>query len=278
MIPIFRTKKNDNTNKYYIVAVVTGINMTIMYSNNALISGLLNITDSELQAKLSVLGAETTIEDISYFDDYERITNAIKELNNIYIANVTVDKNQEYEYQDFSNIVQQWKEKHIYVINQLIIYERKLYLCVQEHESSVFNDDLKNGKWLLSSFVGAGATTSVKVGKVAAGNEVSVVNSGTEADVVLDFVIPKGKDGASTYEIAVRNGYTGTEAEWIESLNTSPLRRFNSKYEFPNIGATAYLYIDLRENKLYRWDSNFKKYYCVGSNYNDITVIDGGNA
>lgn len=277
MIPIFRIKKN-NDNKYYIVAIVAGINMTIMYSNNALISGLLNITDSELQAKLSSLGSKSSIEDMSYFDDYELAINAAKELNNIYIANVTTDTNKEYEYQDFANIVQQWKKNNIYMVNQLVIHESKLYLCVNEHESSVFNDDLKNGKWLLSSFVGAGATTSVKVGKVTTGNELSIVNSGTEADVVLDFVIPKGTDGASTYEIAVRNGYDGTEAEWIESLNSSPLKKFNSKYEFPNIGVSAYLYMDSRENKLYRWDNTLKKYYCTGSDYNDITAINGGNA
>lgn len=93
MIPIFRIKKNKD-NKYYIVAIVAGINMTIMYSNNALISGLLNITDSELQAKLSSLGSKSSIEDMSYFDDYELAINAAKELNNIYIANVTTNMNQ----------------------------------------------------------------------------------------------------------------------------------------------------------------------------------------
>ena len=31
-------------------------------------------------------------------------------------------------------------------------------------------------------------------------------------------ITPRGKDGESAYEIAVRNGFEGTEAEWIESL------------------------------------------------------------
>ena len=30
--------------------------------------------------------------------------------------------------------------------------------------------------------------------------------------------VPDGADGASAYEIAVENGYTGTEAEWLSSL------------------------------------------------------------
>lgn len=34
----------------------------------------------------------------------------------------------------------------------------------------------------------------------------------------LTFKIPQGADGKSAYEIAVENGYTGTKAEWLESL------------------------------------------------------------
>lgn len=277
MIPIFRIKKNDN-NKYYIVAVVTGINMTIMYSNNSLISGLLNMTVSELEVKLISLGADYAIEDISYFDNYDKVTTAIEELNNIYTANVTADKSQSTEYQDFINIVQQWQEKHIYAVHQLVIYDRKLYLCNKEHESVSFLDDLNNGKWLLSSFVGSATTTTIKVGSVKLGQDISVVNSGTDANVVLDFVLPKGQDGDSAYDVAVKNGYKGSESDWVSSLNNSAVKRFNNKYEFPNIGSAVYLYIDTSENKIYRWDNELKKYYCTGSDYNDITVINGGNA
>ena len=43
-------------------------------------------------------------------------------------------------------------------------------------------------------------------------DEVKKIVSGAIAD------IPDGKDGASAYEIAVENGYTGTPEEWLESL------------------------------------------------------------
>lgn len=277
MIPIFRIKKNDEE-KYYIVAVVTGINMTIMYSNNSLMSGLLNMTISEFEAKLLSLGATKTVEDMSFFDEYKLAETALNELNNIYVANVTADKSQEYEYQDFANIVQQWQEKHIYVVHQLVIFERRLYLCVQEHESTSFIEDLQNGKWLLSSFVGAGATTTVKIGSVKTGDSLSIVNSGTEANVVLDFVIPTGKDGASAFEIAKQNGYTGSESDWVASLNNSTIKQYSSKYDFPNLGSASYFYIDARENMTYRWDSKLKKYYCIGNDYNNVTEINGGNA
>jgi integrin beta 8 len=32
----------------------------------------------------------------------------------------------------------------------------------------------------------------------------------------------EGKDGASAYEIAVKNGFSGSESEWIASLAGTP--------------------------------------------------------
>ena len=31
-------------------------------------------------------------------------------------------------------------------------------------------------------------------------------------------------------------------------------------------------------NKIYRWDTTDMKYFCIGSNYDDIEVINGGSA
>lgn len=52
----------------------------------------------------------------------------------------------------------------------------------------------------------------------------------------------------------------------------------NSHTEFPSIGSEDTLYIDKSENKLYRWDAQSLKYEVVGTNYNDITIINGGNS
>lgn len=54
--------------------------------------------------------------------------------------------------------------------------------------------------------------------------------------------------------------------------------QFNSKFEFPNVGDSQLLYIDISANKSYRWDSDTMQYYCVASDYNDINVIDSGDA
>lgn len=48
--------------------------------------------------------------------------------------------------------------------------------------------------------------------------------------------------------------------------------------DFPVMGNETCLYIAKKENKLYRWDDESIRYYCVGSDYNDIEIINGGNA
>ena len=88
----------------------------------------------------------------------------------------------------------------------------------------------------------------------------------------------RGERGYSAYDVAVHNGYTGTEAEFVALMRKLEYQPFESRFHFPNIGDTGVLYGDTKENKLYRYDAEQHKYYCVGSDYNDITAIDGGHA
>ena len=46
--------------------------------------------------------------------------------------------------------------------------------------------------------------------------------------------------------------------------------------EFPITGKTTAVYIDTSANRVYRWDDENVKYYCIGSDYNEIDRIDGG--
>lgn len=82
----------------------------------------------------------------------------------------------------------------------------------------------------------------------------------------------------SVYDAAVQNGYTGTETEFVSLITHLEYQPFESRFHFPNIGDAGVLYGDTKENKLYRYDAEQHKYYCVGSDYNDITAIDGGHA
>lgn len=78
-----------------------------------------------------------------------------------------------------------------------------------------------------------GAAASIRVGSVTTGDPgtpANVVNSGTSSSAILDFTIPKGadgepgakgdpgNDGKSPYQVAVEQGYTGTEAEFYAAL------------------------------------------------------------
>lgn len=73
----------------------------------------------------------------------------------------------------------------------------------------------------------------------------------------------------------------------IADLETSCLRigyvggsvvQYNNKFEFPNVGDSHLLYIDISTNKSYRWDTDTMQYYCVAADYNDISIIDSGDA
>lgn len=84
-----------------------------------------------------------------------------------------------------------------------------------------------------------GRAATVEIGTVSVGQEASVTNSGNQSAAVLNFVIPKGEkgerglpgqagtdgrpgekgeNGLSAYDIAVKNGFQGSEQEWLQSL------------------------------------------------------------
>lgn len=46
--------------------------------------------------------------------------------------------------------------------------------------------------------------------------------------------------------------------------------------EFPSVGQPRKLYVDKSANKTYRWDEEELRYICIGGNYEDITLIFGG--
>lgn len=56
------------------------------------------------------------------------------------------------------------------------------------------------------------------------------INTGLEAILALQEALKDpdfggiGKDGLSAYEVAVKNGFVGTEQEWLESLKVKPIK------------------------------------------------------
>lgn len=64
--------------------------------------------------------------------------------------------------------------------------------------------------------------------------------------------------------------------DYTDSQISQIILQYDSILEFPNIGNENTLYIDKSTNKTYRWDDTLVKYYCTGSDYNNINVINGG--
>lgn len=63
----------------------------------------------------------------------------------------------------------------------------------------------------------------------------------------------------------------------IQSSSQSVVQVSNFE-DLPLVGSKNSIYIVDSINSLYRWDTFTSSYICVGSNYKQVTIIDGGNA
>lgn len=56
---------------------------------------------------------------------------------------------------------------------------------------------------------------------------------------------------------------------------------YETHLEFPVVPEEEWradFFVATKENEIYRWDDTDKKYFCIGSDYNSIQIINGGNA
>ena len=86
---------------------------------------------------------------------------------------------------------------------------------------------------------------------------------------------------------AITKSYDGIKNDVTETLVDNDERtvevklkpqQYVSKYAFPNRGDKAVLYMDTTENRSYRCDEITGTYICIGADYNQIKIINGGNA
>lgn len=63
-----------------------------------------------------------------------------------------------------------------------------------------------------------GEAATVEIGTVTNGDIASVTNAGDDTHAVLNFVLPKGDEGKSAFDMAQEAGYTGTEDEFTDAL------------------------------------------------------------
>lgn len=115
--------------------------------------------------------------------------------------------------------INNWSANTLYKVGNLIINETTLYQCNTEHTSAETFDGTESANWIvLTGEKGDkgddGISPTVSVEQTDTGCTVTV----TDASGTTTANLTNGTDGKSAYELAVQNGYTGTEEEWLTSL------------------------------------------------------------
>ena len=115
----------------------------------------------------------------------------------------------------------------------------------------------------------------------------SQTNSDISANSQVDSSLEKKSQITSFLNKATSVYYEGTESEDIIVTTNNKARtitaklkdiQYNSIGEFPNIGSENQIYVDKSTNLAYRFNLSTLTYIRLGSDWNDIEIIDGGNA
>lgn len=98
------------------------------------------------------------------------------------------------------------------------------------------------------------------------------------ADVIFVESLPLAPLSNKIYLLKPNKLYI-FDSDWIQ-VNEIPetIITKDSIYEFPSVGSVNCIYISRTENKTYRWSDDDLKYYCVGSDWNDIKIINCGSS
>lgn len=112
-----------------------------------------------------------------------------------------------------------------------------------------------------------------------------MINDGRQIQSTLDSA--KQIDSKLNLLNLVTSDYKGGETDNIivnvDSQNrtiTATIKsiQYQSKLNFPNVGSSNLIYVDVEDNASYRWDADTLAYVCVGRDFEQIEVITGGGA
>lgn len=73
----------------------------------------------------------------------------------------------------------------------------------------------------------------------------------------------------------VLSGMLGVGFRQVES---DAVVRVNNRLDLPTVGNPQNIYFVIGENAVYRWDEEKLLYFCVGRDYEEISLINGGTA
>lgn len=101
-------------------------------------------------------------------------------------------------------------------------------------------------------------------------------------DVQVEFLTLEQKWQSQMFNLTLDNALNAEEE--IEKIYPTALENKgevitkDTHFDFPNVGDVRNIYVASIENRTYRYDVNLGKYYCIGSNYDEIEkiIIEGG--
>nr|DAU94701.1 MAG TPA: hypothetical protein [Bacteriophage sp.] len=62
------------------------------------------------------------------------------------------------------------------------------------------------------------------------------------------------------------------------AVDVNSVQQYDSLLNFPTVGTGDVIYLDKDDNAMYRFDEEKLRYYCVGRDWKEIKVLNGGNA
>lgn len=138
----------------------------------------------------------------------------------------------------------------------------------------------QNGKMYLSTMLTDYATTACSVDAQLAFEYIDA-----ESDVLIwqTSIFNLTFDETLNVDEIIKKKFPNVIIELEKSIDTIEKNKPNlvkkkSVYDFPNVGDENCIYIAIDENKTYHFDSNQNHYVVVGSDYNDIDIIDGNTS
>lgn len=92
----------------------------------------------------------------------------------------------------------------------------------------------------------------------------------------LSYFLDKNKEIFS----GKNHKHTTSDISELDSILADKIEKntYSGISEFPSIGTVGEIYIDISANKTYRWDDEKLLYFCIGSDYNEIEIINGGGS
>ena len=135
-----------------------------------------------------------------------------------------------------------------------------------------------------AEFQGTLATEQGMAGNLSSGQELTaVVTSEQGLSAILSSkesmigILSNEETMTGQLSSPILDYYTKQEAN-AKFATKDVVSVYETHFTFPNLGKDGVIYVATEENKTYRWDATEMRYYCVGSDYSEIKIIDGGNA